>query len=472
MRKKIVIVATLALMLFSNTVYGATVFKDIKASDWYYTDVVELEAEGIVAGYPDNTFRPQNSITSVEVLQLILRATGVMVQKDETSNYWAADLIKTAIAEGIVESTGFEGAKEVTRVEVANMLVKAMKLTETNSDLQYFMDSTNRAENILVELGILSGVATENGIYFYPNSKITRAEISSIIARVNKYNIAKGTQETEIPEEAVIENNKNFALYPVLTEEEKEVTKDPMTAEAFEKIFVYMASENLESYEIIYNDTTFDVLKDETFKAIVVEAFAVVFSKYPEYFSYTNGVGYEISGKANTSKLIIKLNSDFLTKEQIKEMKPKFYAAVEGVVIELIENEKITKGMTDKEKAKVLFEWVANNTKYDKTLQPESYTGYGQIVNGLAVCQGYTATYNLMCKMVGLEVWGITGLAGTSTKEEHIWTLANLDGEIVHIDVTWGDSAAKEGEVNYDYFATNSKFMSETHTWDKKQFGQ
>ena len=72
--------------------------------------------------------------------------------------------------------------------------------------------------------------------------------------------------------------------------------------------------------------------------------------------------------------------------------------------------------MTDRENAKVLFEWIIQNIKYDESFGLDSFTGYGQIVNVKAVCQGFTATYNLMCKMVGIEVSGISGLA---VGEEH-----------------------------------------------------
>ena len=34
--------------------------------------------------------------------------------------------------------------------------------------------------------------------------------------------------------------------------------------------------------------------------------------------------------------------------------------------------------------------------------------------------------------------------------EDHIWTVATLDGQEYHIDVTWGD---RTGAIAYRYFA-------------------
>ena len=137
-----------------------------------------------------------------------------------------------------------------------------------------------------------------------------------------------------------------------------------------------------------------------------------------------------------------------------------------------ITNGDITSDMTQYEIAKFLFEWVVENTEYDYSFKPLSYTGYSQIVNGKAVCQGYTATYNLMLKRLGIETYGITGKAGIIRKEEHIWTIAYLDGVRYHIDTTWGDSYGKTtGEIDYSYFATNGEKISKTHEWDRNIFG-
>ncbi|WP_352419482.1 hypothetical protein [Proteiniborus sp.] len=54
--------------------------------------------------------------------------------------------------------------------------------------------------------------------------------------------------------------------------------------------------------------------------------------------------------------------------------------------------------------------------KYDRSYSPESFTGYGAAINKEAVCQGYTALYNILCKIVGIEVQGVPGIVNG---EEH-----------------------------------------------------
>jgi uncharacterized repeat protein (TIGR02059 family) len=46
-------------------------FSDVKPSDWFYGDVMSGQAAGYISGYPDGTFRPNNPITRQEAAALI-----------------------------------------------------------------------------------------------------------------------------------------------------------------------------------------------------------------------------------------------------------------------------------------------------------------------------------------------------------------------------------------------------------------
>lgn len=74
----------------------------------------------------------------------------------------------------------------------------------------------------------------------------------------------------------------------------------------------------------------------------------------------------------------------------------------------------------------------------------------------------------MLCKIVGIDVIGVTG-HGNGGK--HIWTYANLDGNKVYIDVTWGDPS-EANDLTYDlsYFAVSDRALSSSHTWDRELF--
>lgn len=53
-----------------------TGFSDIKSNGWYTSYISYLEKYGIIKGYSDNTFRPDNNITRAEVVTVVNHATG------------------------------------------------------------------------------------------------------------------------------------------------------------------------------------------------------------------------------------------------------------------------------------------------------------------------------------------------------------------------------------------------------------
>ena len=148
----------------------------------------------------------------------------------------------------------------------------------------------------------------------------------------------------------------------------------------------------------------------------------------------------------------------------MKSSKEAFFKASTEIVQQLIKEGKLTTAMTQKEKAKVLYEWVAANIEKDEKALDISRTGYGALENRKAICQGYTAVYNTLCKLVGIEVTGVIGKAGG---EDHSWTLATLDGEKAYIDITYGAALShKMQNYDYRYFMISEEILSQDHEWN------
>ena len=55
-----------------------TVFPDVAPGSWYYDDVMYLYRNGIIGGFPDGTFRPEDKVTTGQALKIPSRppATG------------------------------------------------------------------------------------------------------------------------------------------------------------------------------------------------------------------------------------------------------------------------------------------------------------------------------------------------------------------------------------------------------------
>ena len=66
--------AAMLYRVLTNTKSGESIsFSDIKESAWYYESVTAMSKAGIINGYTDGTFRPDNPITRAEFVTMIMQ---------------------------------------------------------------------------------------------------------------------------------------------------------------------------------------------------------------------------------------------------------------------------------------------------------------------------------------------------------------------------------------------------------------
>lgn len=132
---------------------------------------------------------------------------------------------------------------------------------------------------------------------------------------------------------------------------------------------------------------------------------------------------------------------------------------------ELLENKKndiitkaITSDLSDAEKAVLIHDYLALHIQYDygaylknkengTNIYDESdYDIYGALINGVAVCQGYTLAYKYIMEAAGVDNIGF------ATNSTHIWNTVTIDGENYYVDCTWDDPSWDTlGNVKHKY---------------------
>jgi hypothetical protein len=118
---------------------GTTVkFTDVKASDWFFNDVVASFDNGVIAGYPDKTFKPGNSIKREDIAVMLVNSMGTKAPNVAIMAFTDAAKIseyaKTAVAKateaGILmgdNSKRFNPQSYATRAEAAVMMDRYLK---------------------------------------------------------------------------------------------------------------------------------------------------------------------------------------------------------------------------------------------------------------------------------------------------------------------------------------------------------
>lgn len=117
-------------------------------------------------------------------------------------------------------------------------------------------------------------------------------------------------------------------------------------------------------------------------------------------------------------------------------------------------------GLNTFETLKTFHDYIITHCDYEKSGGNYS-NAYGALVEGKAVCEGYSRAFKYLCDMVNIPCELVFGTAEIS----HMWNLVRIDGQWYHIDVTWDDPENKGGDyVGYGYFNVSDSQISITHT--------
>ena len=160
-------------------------FSDISSSTWCYKYVLELIDAGVIDGYSDGTFKPDNQVTYGAALKLIMLAAGYTEQAPVSSNVFSGYLAR-AQADGLVSGSVDLNAP-ITRLAVSQIAAKALGLSITNlSSVRPFTDTTDPYVQALNAAGIVEGYFDNGTSTFKPYNTLTRGQISAIVWRMEQ----------------------------------------------------------------------------------------------------------------------------------------------------------------------------------------------------------------------------------------------------------------------------------------------
>jgi hypothetical protein len=195
---------------------NAAAFTDI-STHWAKSYIERVAAKGIVSGYNDGTFKPDNNVTVLEALVMISRLYEIdddlkekIVEEYEPSlkkmtntlySEWSFEYLSVIIELGVVSENGIEDMfskktifQQATREEIAVLLTKAMMLGDEAQNLKVytlpFADAAKISTSarpyvyVMYDKDILEGDSSKN---INPTAKITRAEIATLLDKAYKY---------------------------------------------------------------------------------------------------------------------------------------------------------------------------------------------------------------------------------------------------------------------------------------------
>lgn len=210
-------------------------------------------------------------------------------------------------------------------------------------------------------------------------------------------------------------------------------------------------------------------------------------SEYTSCIDDVNDIANDQNTISNINNFVHPFNS-FKTLKTIVEGTGKITLQVEKVydeemiiilnykVDEIIKNN-ITSEMDNKTKIKKIHDYIINNASYDKKrsdkkeINYKSDNAYGPLIEGYAICGGYTDAMMLFLERLGLKSIKIS-------TENHIWNYVNIDDKWLHLDLTWDDPVTEDGKEILDdsYFLINDDMLKSIekteHNYDEEIYAQ
>jgi L-asparaginase len=170
--------------------------KDI-TGNWAKASIEKAVANGIVSGYTDGTFKPNQSLTRAEFTVMLMKALKLqgdgasLTFKDSNQiGKWAVNGISAAVKAGIVSGNidgTFKPNAPITRSEMAVIIAKAMKYDVQAGSTTGFKDDNKIPKwakgsvKATKDHAIISG---RSGGVFVPNDPATRAEAVTILLKL------------------------------------------------------------------------------------------------------------------------------------------------------------------------------------------------------------------------------------------------------------------------------------------------
>lgn len=219
MRKGLSLFIALVLVLSSTTMaFGQA---SDYASSWAKDEIDYMREKGILKGYPDGTFRPNDNMAKSEFYKVINSFIGFTEKEDTTfkdvePGDWYYEEAKKGVAAGYINPEEKLNASEnITRGEVVRIISLVLGVEEDEDSAKSFYDYPSFPEELKGKIGglvkgkLITGYPDNT---FKPNNEIARAEVVKILHNIGGVIInEKGTVSKDI-EGNLLVNTKDVKL--------------------------------------------------------------------------------------------------------------------------------------------------------------------------------------------------------------------------------------------------------------------
>jgi len=171
-------------------------FNDVPTDFWATRFINTLSARGIIKGFPDYTFRPNQPVSRAEFAAILQQAFDTELSqnsipfKDVSHQYWATPAIDRAVGTGFLKgfpNQTFQPQQKISRVQVLVALVSGLNLKQPakpSQVLSIYKDRNDIPQYAIDQVAVATVhglVISNNQKVLAPNQAATRAEVAAMV---------------------------------------------------------------------------------------------------------------------------------------------------------------------------------------------------------------------------------------------------------------------------------------------------
>ena len=192
-------------LIFSVQVQAAATISDIQ-NHWAAKPIQNLTERGVINGYPDGTFKPDQAVTRAELAKMLGKALNYQpvngAKFPDTNGHWAESYINALGERKVMNSFSdgnFQPEKAVNRAQLTTFIARVLNLAKPEEKFgedwsASFVDVPKdhwafRYIELSKKFGLLP---PEYQTQFHPDQSVTRAEAAWMIQALSGLEVSKG----------------------------------------------------------------------------------------------------------------------------------------------------------------------------------------------------------------------------------------------------------------------------------------
>jgi hypothetical protein len=214
------VLLSVILVLNSSVAFGQgqqKIFSDLDKSHWAYENIMKMTQTGLIAGYPDGSFRPDAPVTHGEFIRMATIAAGLSSLPAKQGEHWGLPYYNTGLNNFLFTRYDISEKHLDKPIKRGHMALISSEIIKDKSQWDNYSEVLERIEDVdyrtqyehhivrAYSAGILAGYPDGT---FRPFETLNRAEAAAVIQRLQDFlleNRGQKAAETDSGSEIISE---------------------------------------------------------------------------------------------------------------------------------------------------------------------------------------------------------------------------------------------------------------------------